>query len=242
MEILRNILFKNNKDMITYKFGGYSDFINFQQQLNYPVIVKKSSGSASKGVYLSKSKEALKKLIKKISNTNDYRSQIIDFLFAQKKRINNIQYINRVTLFRKKFIIQNFIEGIPNDYKVLIFDNKYYVLKRFNRNDDFRASGSGKFVKSVEFEVPGELLNSCNNWFKTFDVPCASFDVAFKDNKYYLIEFQFVSFGTYTQTSAKRFYIDNHNQWEISEKLIPLEEVYADSIIKYLRRKSLTNA
>lgn len=237
MEILRNLIFKAGDEMRTYKLGSYSDFMYFPNTYSYPVIIKKSSGSAGKGVYLSKTRERLIKTVKSVSNTNDYKSLILDFLLVQKRRLNKIQYTNRYTLFRKKFIIQNYIEGLPNDYKVLIFYEKYYVLKRLNRDNDFRASGSGKLVISEEFEVSDNLLDSCEDWFKEFDVPCASFDVACKDNKYYLIEFQFVSFGTYTQTSAHGYFYKKHNKWEKQDVIIPLEKVFAESIVGYLKKK-----
>jgi glutathione synthase/RimK-type ligase-like ATP-grasp enzyme len=235
MEILRNIIFKEDTGMTSYKLGSYSDFETFPVDLKFPVVVKKSSGSASKGVYLTESKRILDKTLKRISNTCDYRSLLMDFFLVQKKRIRQIKYINRYSLFRKKFILQNFINDLPNDYKVLIFGSRYYVLKRYNRDNDFRASGSGKFVTSDEFKVSDGLLDSCERWFNNFNVPCASFDVACKDNRYYLLEFQFVSFGTYTQTSAKSYNSKNKdNKWENFNKLISLEEVYADSIAEYL--------
>lgn len=239
MEILRNIILKNDNDIKTYKLGSYSDFIHLQYPLLYPVLVKKSTGSASNGVFLSNSIERLKKIVKQITNTYDYKSLIMDFLLAQKKRINKIQYFNRYSPFRKKFIIQNFIENLPGDYKVLIFYEKYYVLKRLNRANDFRASGSGNFINSNNFNVSNELLNNCEIWFNSFDVPCASFDVACKEDKYFLLEFQFVSFGTYTQTSAKNYFCKINDKWEKNDQIIPLEEVYADSIIEFLRKKAI---
>jgi len=238
MEILRNIIFKDDSDITSYKSGSYSDFVHLHHQLKFPIIVKKSSGSASKGVYLLYSSKTLIKLIKRITNTHDYRSLLVDFLFAQKQRINKVQYINRFSLFRKKFIIQNFIGDLPNDFKILIFNSKYYVLKRLNRSNDFRASGSGKFLTCDDFEVSTKLLDNCEKWFKAFDVPCASFDVAYKENKYFLLEFQFISFGTYTQTSAKSYFSKKLGKWEKVNERIILEEVYTDSIVEYIANKT----
>jgi len=48
-------------------------------------------------------------------------------------------------LHRSKFIVQEFIPDLSNDWKVLVFWDKYYVLRRKNRPNDFRASGSGLF-------------------------------------------------------------------------------------------------
>ena len=44
---------------------------------------------------------------------------------------------------RGKIVVQEFIPGLKNDYKVLIFGSKYYVLYRRVREGDFRASGQG---------------------------------------------------------------------------------------------------
>lgn len=46
------------------------------------------------------------------------------------------------SLYRNKFILQSFIPDLANDWKKVIFGDKYYVLTRHVKKNDFRASGS----------------------------------------------------------------------------------------------------
>ena len=64
---------------------------------------------------------------------------------------------------KKKIIIQDYISGLDGDYKVLIYDKKYYVLRRYNCKNDFRASGSGIFV--FEENIPRAVLDFAEKVF-----------------------------------------------------------------------------
>src|SRR5690606_36210743 len=52
------------------------------------------------------------------------------------------------------YVTQAFVEGLDCDYKVLVFADKYYVLKRGIWKGDFKASGSGLF----DFQTPPDGL------------------------------------------------------------------------------------
>ena len=76
---------------------------------------------------------------------------------------------------RKKFIIQSFVPDLKDDWKVLVYNEKYYVLNRKIRKNDFRASGSNIF--DFEKDPPEGLLEFSKNLYEEFDVPYASFDI-----------------------------------------------------------------
>ena len=48
---------------------------------------------------------------------------------------------HRASVHNRKFIVQNYIDGLSGDYKVLKYGSKFYSLYRKNRDNDFRASG-----------------------------------------------------------------------------------------------------
>lgn len=79
---------------------------------------------------------------------------------------------------RKKFIVQNFIEGLDGDYRVIIYGEKYYRLYRKNRENDFRASGSGDIY--FDIELPKGLLDYSRILYKKFNTPYVSLDIGHK--------------------------------------------------------------
>ena len=134
---------------------------------------------------------------------------------------------------RRKIVVQNFIDGLSCDYKVLVFGSKYYVLQRGVRPGDFRASGSGLF------EFPQELSNGFLDFarqvYESFDVPFISMDIAQKGNEFYLIEFQFVAFGTYTLEKANWHFECSGNSWQKIASNDNLEQEFCNAIDRYIQ-------
>ncbi len=229
MEILRDISsFNPIQNIQTKKFGVLEEFK--EQAENEPVVLKQSAGSRSRGVFFSQSKKK-----------STFSAGLISYTFSL---INLRRFLGGlisgkgykpISNFRKKFITQNFISGLSFDYKVLVYDNKYYVLKRRNRNNDFRASGSGllEFVK----EPPTELLDYAKAVFKFFNVPFASFDIANKQNEFYLLEFQFVSFGQYALEKSSLFFTEDKDCWKKVFEKPNLEKTFTYAVHNYISNK-----
>ena len=136
-------------------------------------------------------------------------------------------------LFRS--VIQQFVEGLKNDYKILIYSDKYYVLRRENRKNDFRASGSG--LLSYPRSLPDGMLDFAKKIFEYFDVPYISLDVAYDGNSFYLIEFQFLMFGTYTLEKSKYYFIKIDDEWRKIEGISEIEKVFVQSVCHYVKNK-----
>ncbi|MFZ1519715.1 MAG: hypothetical protein WAU11_13105, partial [Ignavibacteriaceae bacterium] len=139
------------------------------------------------------------------------------------------------SLHRRKYIIQNFIPHLKNDWKVLIYADRYYVLFRGNRKNDFRASGSGlfKFVQAV----PNGLLNFAKTIYDKCNIPNISLDIAFDVNVFHLIEFQALYFGTTTIVKSPFYFERRNGNFALIESKSELEMVYTESIIKYLDKQ-----
>ena len=202
----------------------------FKEQTEKPVVLKQSAGSRSRGVFFSQSKKKSIFLAGLIS----YTFSLINLKRFIEGLIDGRGY-KPISNFRQKFVAQNFISGLSCDYKVLIYENKYYVLRRRNRNNDFRASGSGllEFVK----EPPNKLLNYIEKVFEFFDVPFASFDIASKQDKFYLLEFQFVSFGQYALEKSSFFFTKKENSWKKVFEKPNLEKTFVYAVHNYINNQ-----
>ena len=123
---------------------------------------------------------------------------------------------------------------------MLIFGNKYYVLRRRNRKNDFRASGSGifEYPRDVHKHLR-QLLEFSKEMFFAFDCPILSLDVGYDGAACHLLEFQFLHFGTFTAERSDYCYMAENGEWaEIHEKC-QLEFVTASAISDYVQRKGL---
>lgn len=143
MELLRKTVnFEELSSISSQVFGSFEELKSTSHEFIFPVVIKPASGAMSRGVGIAHNYDELLRKTQKISST---RNILIDL----KDRLRKFKYGDKYvleSLNRNKFIVQNFIPNLNNDWKVLVYGNKLFVLYRGNRENDFRASGSGKFI------------------------------------------------------------------------------------------------
>ena len=221
-----------------FYFSGSSDFEE-SGDLEYPIVFKTPGGSLSQGVKLAKQKSEVLSLVK-----NNERLKIIDkvksyvkkYLLRDKKSEKWYSHLKP----RYRFVLQNFIPQLEKDYKVLVFNNRVYVLKRKVRDDDFRASGSGKFT--FDFDVSEKLLDYAYNIYRKFNEPYMSLDIVEKRNGYGLIEFQGIHMGPFTLLKSPHHYKRyTNNNWKKVEEKSVLEEKIVESVVAYIEGQRFTS-
>ena len=245
---------KNYMEMLRYEFknpqlktiqsrfyGNGMDSINEIQ--NYPVVVKAAEGAGSRYVLGANTKDELEKDIKKLSGVflvnsfktakDFYINYICGSLFGKVQS----EY-RSYTFFRKKLVVQNMIEGLSGDYKVLYYGGKYYTLYRKNRENDFRASGGGR-LSQMSVEDSELILKFAKLVVEEIDAPIIGIDMAFDGIKYHLIEFQMVHHGPYTLQASDGWYEYTEGGWIHYEGKSNLEAEFARSIAEYIKK---TNA
>ncbi|MBE0675851.1 MAG: hypothetical protein IH591_14420, partial [Bacteroidales bacterium] len=119
-------------------YGSYEEFVAAAGELPYPVLVKRPDGSMSRGVSLARNRTGAERIARKIMSTRSILMKIRDTV----RWMRHKDYV-RESWNRGNIVVQEFIPGLKNDYKVLVFGSKYYVLYRKVREGDFRASGQG---------------------------------------------------------------------------------------------------
>ena len=237
MEILRQI--KLPAKLRTIKAQVFGTYNELDAALNeglvpLPCVIKKSAGAMSRGVYLAKDEKDLRKKAKQISYTGTLKIKLKEFL----RTIKHKGYLAE-SCFQNKFIVQPFIKGLVNDWKILIYGEKYFILKRNIKKNDFRASGSGlSYTSGSNSDFPPILLNFVREFFLTLDVPNLSVDIAYDGSKPYVFEFQALHFGTSTHYKSKDYYEYSKGSWIFKPNDISQEEVYVYSIFEYLKRKN----
>ncbi|MEL0167501.1 MAG: hypothetical protein VW877_05180 [Pseudomonadaceae bacterium] len=210
--------------------GGY--FFDLDEVgASYPFVYKKITGAGSAGVALVRGPKDL----------NDVRRR--DYSLGIKRRLIKLQRKSKLTkseysiyAYRHKgfslAVWQEFVDGLAFDYKVLVFGDRYFVLKRNVRNGDFRASGSGDFSFA---SAPDLVLNYAREVFLELGSPYVSLDIAVKDDKCYLIEYQGLNFGPYTMLNSKEYYfLDSAGKWMAAPVDFSLEDCFANAMAFHL--------
>lgn len=248
MEMIRNSLKeKSLKTIKSYSIYDLTDLKvllpTIENKLGYPMVIKMSSGSGARGVGLAHNSKELRKKVKKMSSivyhnySTPWYSNVI--LSKAKRHIRNkISKKEEVNTYpQEKLIIQNFIPNLTYDYKVLIFGKKYYVLKRLTRDNDFRASGSGKFTFPVQITLElKEVLNTAKCLYYELDTPMLSVDIAYDGSRCHVIEFQCVTFGPYALQFSSIFFETNENgEWTSISSESTLEYEIGNSLHQYIQ-------
>ena len=231
MEILRDIqYFEPLNNIETKKFGTYEEFKRHFPKNQEPIVVKMASGASSLGVFLGKSYKELVAKVKKASKTFYFKQDVIEFL----RKLKHKEYIP-VSRHRGKFITQNFIPNLTNDWKILVYLDRYYIFERPVRENDFRASGSGKekYLFGDKASIPNGILDYAKSIYDKLDSPMLSVDIAYANNQFYTLEFQFTGFGTSGQQLSENYFSLQNGNWESVYEKLDLEQVYADSVIGF---------
>ena len=229
MEILRDVsTMAEIKNIQSERYGTYEDYLkDIEKFKSDQYVIKSSDKSKSEGVFLVTNLNEKLLFPKIISRTFSLKN--LQYFIEKLKTRNNPLYISN---HRKKFIIQTYISNLNGDYRVVVYGNKFYVLYRKNRNNDFRASGSMKF--NFNIKLPSNLLNFAKKVFENFDTPYIALDIGVKNDKFFLFEFQFLSFGQYTLEKSKFYYkFENVNWNKIFEKP-DLEKEIATSVVMFI--------
>ena len=231
MEILRDMHgLEEIKNLQAWSYGTYEDFEKNAEKFDRSSFVLKAAAtSKGQGVSLLERKSDKMKIPKKISKTFSFKN--LQYLFETIKTGKKHLPISN---HRRKFIVQEFVQDLKGDYRVIVYGDKYYALYRENRKNDFRASGSMKFHQ--EFSIPDGLLDYASKVSKSFNTPYMSLDIGFKKNTFFLFEFQFVSFGQYTLEKSTHHFRNLNGVWEKIVETPDLEREIANSVTGFISK------
>jgi glutathione synthase/RimK-type ligase-like ATP-grasp enzyme len=239
MELLRNgFSYEGFKTIKSKLFGTGEEAL--EQIKEFPVVLKSAEGSGSRGVFLARDRHEFIKYVRELSGVfivNKF-SDVKEFLIflLSSKFLNKVRTkYRKYTFYRKKFIVQNFIQGLTGDYKVLFFGGKYYTLSRKTRDHDFRASGSGNFSTVPDDEIPG-LLDFCQKLTLELESPIIGMDIGFDGSKYHLFEFQCIHIGPFTLHNSQYWHEYVEGNWLKIKGKTSLEEEFCRSIHEYVQK------
>lgn len=140
----------------TFVFYEYSTAIKWLRTCKYPIVYKLPQGAGSTGVKLIEDYHSAKRLCKKHFSLIGIPELISD-INSLKKIKEAWELLNQPIIKfgnNKKGCIyfQEYLPNNPYDIRVTTIGNKNYIFKRYVRENDFRASGSGKIDYKVSLK------------------------------------------------------------------------------------------
>lgn len=192
-KVAESYLFKqlNIQPPRTYITFDYQEAVDIINQIDLPIVLKKSEGAASKNVRLVHNRKWLL----------DYAERVFCHqLWGGDRRHHSKKELLRNNFTEKwvwYFILSQFIpsdsgmgvlylqEYIPNndaDLRITVIGDRYaYGFWRNNRPGDFRASGSGRLV--YDREIPINAVHYCQQINKQLHFDTMAYDILFNNNQ-----------------------------------------------------------
>lgn len=182
----------------TYIFYEKKIAIEWIKSQKYPIVFKLKSGAGSQNVKLIKSynqalyyiNRAFSYGYSQFSSIENLKERFRKFKDNKSNFISVIKGIARLIIknefSRNQIKEKNYIyfqEYIPkNDYdiRIIVIGEKAFGIKRYNRKNDFRASGSGYIDYNIE-NIPKEVIEIAFISAKKINSKCIAFDFLLKD-------------------------------------------------------------
>tara|TARA_R110001592_G_scaffold360679_2_gene669513 strand:+ start:124 stop:1164 length:1041 start_codon:yes stop_codon:yes gene_type:complete len=238
----------------TYVYHDKKDALKWANNTTFPKVFKLKGGAGSSNVKLVKSKLEAIKLINKAFSKGMSPIQKSYFLKEKYrkyklKKINLLQLlkglfryflpINKGFITKKETDYAYFQEFIPNndgDYRInVINQNKACGVKRYNRENDFRASGSGKQLLLDNTNCRLDLLKIAFETAKKLKMDSIGFDfVIDKNDKPKIVEISY-AFGWDEVDDSGKGYWDEDLNWCKGE--VKAHEWMIENVIKKIKLK-----
>lgn len=235
MEILRDQITSGPALKAKY-YGTFEELKDDTATIQCPVVIKKTAGASGTGVFLAQSPKELLKIAKRIARTRDSYDELWDY----GRSLKHPGY-RRESRFRRKFIIQDYIPGLNNDWKIYAFGERYYIFNRpIKKGRDIRASGGGyeNYRYGVKAQPPEGIFEFAESVHNKLDVPHSSLDIAYDGKQFYLLEFQCVYFGTAGIVLSEEYFKQRNGSWVSIPEQLDQERVYVESIVDYLNKQN----
>lgn len=235
----------------SYVFYDKEQALLWAEKTTYPKVFKLKGGAGASNVKLVKNHSQAINLINKAFGQGFSQFDRLGYLKERYSRFQHgkdsfigvLKGLARIFIipeFAKKqskeidyIYFQEFIPGLDSDIRIQVIGNRLCGLKRFVRENDFRASGSGNFIEFNESNIDKEILKIAIEMREKIDSQCLTLDFIYKNNKPLIVELSY-GFSTKFYDNCEGYW-DDKLVWH-SEKFNP-QEWMIENLIKEIVNK-----
>ncbi|WKN30490.1 hypothetical protein PZB74_16110 [Porifericola rhodea] len=182
----------------SYVFWDKQSALSWMDSTELPVIFKLKGGASSSNVIMIKSRNRGKKLIKKIFGSGFISGKIPDkghvkyqdFDIGKKirhwggnllKTLNGEDINFRWQLHKNYALFQKFMPDNTFDTRVVVIGGRAFAFRRFNRENDFRASGSKKLdLEPANIDL--RCIKLAQQVSRTLNYQCMAYDFLYDEH------------------------------------------------------------
>ncbi|MBX9448445.1 MAG: hypothetical protein KL787_01440 [Taibaiella sp.] len=196
----------------------------------WPIVFKLKGGAGSRNVKLIPSRSEALRLVniafgKGFSpysgweyfkgRVKQYKDKIISWKQLLRSSIRIVvrpDYLKLMPKERGYLYFQDFIGENECDNRIIVIGDKAFAIKRYNRRNDFRASGSGKIEYPDNESIDKRLLTISFEIKNALRVQAIAFDYVYHDNEPKLIEISF-GFTSKVYEPCKGYWEEDSLNW-----------------------------
>lgn len=193
----------------SYVFYDKKEAKQWIKDRNFPIVFKLKGGAGSANVRLIKNEREAFRIIDKafkdgfpqfdsFSNLKEkiskYKEGKVEFLTVLKAMVRlfiTTEFSKKQAPERDYVYFQDFIPNLDSDIRIQVIGNKIFGLKRFVRENDFRASGSGNFIEFNEENIDKEILKIAIEAKNKLQSQCLTLDFIYNKNQPQIVELSY---------------------------------------------------
>ncbi|TXS92466.1 ATP-grasp domain-containing protein [Parahaliea aestuarii] len=162
--------------------------LDFIRRAEFPLVAKLSSGYQSSNVVMLKSRGEANRLVDNLFGPGVYsfeqpRGRLRRLIGHRAGAVKSLlNYPFRHGLQGGYFYAQEYLPGNAFDTRVTVIGNRAFGFRRFNRDGDFRASGSGKIDWNPR-EIPGDLIKQAFHVARKLGTQSLALDFLYQDTR-----------------------------------------------------------
>lgn len=229
----------------SYVFYTKKEAIDWINETSFPKVFKLRGGSGSSNVKLVRNQKQAKKLVKKafgkgfsqFDRLNHLKLRYKNFIGGKENLFGLIKGFARTIIGTeysryypkdKGYIyFQDFIPNNKFDIRIIVIGNKAFALKRMTRENDFRASGSGKIVYDIN-QIDKRCVRIAFDINKKLNFQCIAYDFVFDENESPLVVEISYGFDVHAYDKCEGYWDSNLNFIEC--QFVPQEWMVEDLI------------
>jgi glutathione synthase/RimK-type ligase-like ATP-grasp enzyme len=178
-------------------FWEKENALKFAAETKYPIIFKLKNGAGSTNVFLIKDENSAVKAINKMfgkgipANSNPLKGKVKykDFEKLLRAKIDKY-FLNRIRgiesqmwqLSKNYILFQKYLPNNDFDTRITTIGNLAFGFRRFTRENDFRASGSGKIDYDIK-KIDLQLVELALKISKELNFQTMAYDFLYNENE-----------------------------------------------------------
>ncbi len=210
----------------SYVFYDKKQALDWAANISYPKVFKLKGGAGSANVKLVNTERETIRLInkafakgfaqfdrfanlkEKIRKFKEGKETFKTVLKGLARLFITIDFARQQAPERGYVYFQDFIPNLDSDIRIQIIGERVFGLKRFVRENDFRASGSGNFIEFNENNIDKNILKVALSTKQKTQAQCLTIDFIYSDDEPLIVE---LSYGF-----PVKFYDNCSGYWDSS--------------------------